>query len=83
MQYADIHRGRVYPVWRLHSIRGRCLCLGRHLLRAVGSYLFVVGVQAEYNLLRLQVTQGSTRREAEYGSGLQYMSWDGWLGSMA
>jgi hypothetical protein len=44
---------------------------------------FVVGVQAEYNLPRLQVTQGLTRREAEYGSGLQYMSWDGWLGSMA
>jgi hypothetical protein len=29
------------------------------------------------------VTQGPTRREAEYGSRLQYMSWDGWLGSMA
>ncbi len=44
---------------------------------------FVVGVRAEYNLPRLQVTQGPTRREVEYGSGLQYMSWDGWLGSMA
>ena len=44
---------------------------------------FVVEVQAEYNLVRLQVTQESTPREAEYGSGLQYMSWDGWLGSLA
>jgi hypothetical protein len=44
---------------------------------------FVVGVRAEYNLPRLQVTQGPIRREAEYGCGLQYMSWDGWLGRMA
>jgi hypothetical protein len=44
---------------------------------------FVVGVQAEYNLPRWQVRQEPTHREAEYGSRLQYMSGDGWLGSMA
>ena len=45
--------------------------------------LFVVGMRAEYNLPCLQVTQETIRREAEYGSGLQYMSGDGWLGSLA
>jgi len=45
--------------------------------------LFVVGVRAEYNLPCLQVTQEPICREAGYGRGLQYMSWDGWLGSVA
>ncbi len=29
------------------------------------------------------VTQGPRRSEAAYASGLQYMSWNGWLGRMA
>src|SRR5215471_8329901 len=45
---------------------------------------FVVGGSGEVQYFPLAgVTQGRRRREAAYGSRLQHMSWDGWLGRMA
>jgi hypothetical protein len=39
--------------------------------------------QAKYNVFRLRGDAGTETKGAAYGSGLQYMSWYGWLGRVA